>query len=220
MDADQQKQKIDPKGMQPPTKLHTSVPFEPMKKTPPEPVRQTPPASVSATPPAASTATQPDGPTATQKQRGDIVYGTTQALREAVDKAVEQKTFLGYTDPFDAFPSLEGNDTMSAAFIPVDHPNHKVFYHAFYTPDKPFNRRVYGYTVIDMITKKDYGHFDGNADGKFEQDTLHPRVVFDDYNQNLQSQFRRENAGSGTKKEIIDLLRRIRTRSPAAGSFF
>lgn len=158
------KPKIDPKGPQPPTKLHTSVPFEPAKKTPPPPSKK-------------------------QEQLGDIRYGTTKALREAVDKALKQKTFLGYTDPFDAFPALKGNDTMSAAFIPVDHPNHKVFYHAFYRPDQPYNRRVYGYTVIDMITKKDYGHFDGNADGKFEQETLHPKVVFEDYIRTSKSQF-------------------------------
>ncbi len=155
---------IDPKGPQPPKKLHTSVPMQHAEKTPPHPSKQ-------------------------QKERGDIIYGSTKALREAVDKAVKQKSFLGYTDPFDAFPALKGNDTMSAAFIPVDHPNHKVFYHAFYTPDKPFNRRVYGYTVIDMITKKDYGHFDGNADGKFEQSTLHPSVVFEDYARTSNSQF-------------------------------
>lgn len=113
--------------------------------------------------------------------KGDIDYKTTAMLHKAVQKAIEKGTFLGYTDPFDAFPILDGDDTMSAAFIPVDRPQHKVFYHAFYTPDQPFHRRVYGYTVIDMTTNKDYGHFDGDADGNFEQQTLDPKIVLDKY---------------------------------------
>ena len=165
---------IDPNGPQPPKTLHTSVPMQHAEQTPQEPAKPQPPQNAA---------------TPQQKERGDIVYGNTKALRQAVDKAVEQKSFLGYTDPFDAFPAIKGNDTMSAAFIPVDHPNHKVFYHAFYTPDKPFNRRVYGYTVIDMITKKDYGHFDGNADGKFEQNTLRPSVIFEDYARTSKAQY-------------------------------
>lgn len=175
----EKKPEIDPKKTPPPTQFHTSVPFEPAKKT-------------AKTPPAQSKK---------MEKRGDIRYENTKALREAVDKALEQKSFLGYTDPFDAFPAIKGNDTMSAAFIPVDHPNHKVFYHAFYTPDRPFNRRVYGYTVIDMITKKDYGHFDGNADGKFEQNTLHPKVIFDEYLRTSKSQFGEKMPEAAKKKK-------------------
>ncbi len=112
---------------------------------------------------------------------GDIEYKTTEELHQAVQAAIDAGNFLGYTDPFDAFPVLEGVDTMSAAFIPVDHPRHKVFYHAFFQPTEPIHKRVYGYTVIDMITNEDFGHFDGNADGIFDQKTLDPKIVLDDY---------------------------------------
>lgn len=110
-----------------------------------------------------------------------VYYKTTQDLHEAIQKAINSEKFLGYTDPFDAFPVLDGVDTMSAAFIPVDHPDFKIFYHAFFQPTKPFHKRVYGYTVINMKTNKDYGYFDGNADGVFEQETLDPKIVLDDY---------------------------------------
>ncbi len=112
---------------------------------------------------------------------GDIEYRSSAELQEAVQRAIDKKQFLGYTDPFDAFPVLPGPDTISAAFIPVEYPNHKVFYHAFYQKDKPFHTRVYGYTVIDMRTNQDFGHFDGDADGIFEQKTLDPKIVLDDY---------------------------------------
>lgn len=120
-------------------------------------------------------------PAATVPKSGKLYYKNTQELHDAIQKAIDSEKFLGYTDPFDAFPVLEGVDTMSAAFIPVDHPNYKVFYHAFFQPEKPFHKRVYGYTVIDMTTEQDYGYFDGNADGVFEQETLDPKIVLDDY---------------------------------------
>lgn len=112
---------------------------------------------------------------------GDIDYRTSEALLEAVEKASTKDTFLGYTEPFDAFPVLDGADTISAAFVPADYPHHKIFYHMFYQPNQPFHERVYGYTVIDMRTNQDYGHFDGNADGIFEQKTLDPKIIIDDY---------------------------------------
>jgi len=114
-------------------------------------------------------------------EQSKVYYATTEDLHAAIQKAIDAEKFLGYTDPFDAFPVLDGVDTMSAAFIPVDSPDHKVFYHAFFQPTKPFHKRVYGYTVIDMITNQDYGYFDGNADGTFEQETLDPKIVLDDY---------------------------------------
>ncbi len=110
-----------------------------------------------------------------------VYYKTTEELHQAIQEAIDSEKFLGYTDPFDAFPVLDGVDTMSAAFIPVDHPDHKVFYHAFFQPTKPFHKRVYGYTVINMKTNQDFGYFDGNADGVFEQETLDPKIVLDDY---------------------------------------
>jgi len=70
---------------------------------------------------------------------------------------------------------------VSAAFVPAEYPDHKIFYHAFYQPGKPFHQRVYGYTVIDIRTNEDFGHFDGNADGIFEQKTLDPKIVIEDY---------------------------------------
>ncbi len=112
---------------------------------------------------------------------GDIEYKTAAELHAAVQRAIEREQFLGYTDPFDAFPVLSGEDTISAAFIPVEYPNHKVFYHSFYQPGEPFHQRVYGYTVIDMRSNEDFGHFDGDADGIFEQKTLDPKIVIDDY---------------------------------------
>ncbi len=117
-----------------------------------------------------------------------VYYRTDHELLKAVQVAIEKEKFLGYTDPFDAFPILPGNDTISAAFVPVDHPEYKVFYHAFYTPDRPFHKRVYGYTVIDTRTNKDYGYFDGNADGVFEQNTLNPKIVLDDYQKKTEKQ--------------------------------
>lgn len=114
-------------------------------------------------------------------EKSKVYYATAEDLHAAIQKAIDAEKFLGYTDPFDAFPVLDGVDTMSAAFIPVDHPDHKVFYHAFFQPTKSFHKRVYGYTVIDMITNQDYGFFDGNADGTFEQATLDPKIVLDDY---------------------------------------
>ncbi len=113
--------------------------------------------------------------------RGDIDYKTAAELHAAVQRAIAKGLFLGYTEPFDAFPALSGEDTVSAAFVPAEYPDHKIFYHAFYHPGEAFHQRVYGYTVIDMRTNADFGHFDGNADGIFEQKTLDPKIVIEDY---------------------------------------
>ncbi len=124
---------------------------------------------------------------------GDVEYRTAKELHDAVQKAIAQDKFLGYTDPFDAFPVIDGADTISAAFIPVNYPNHKIFFHALYAPGQPYDRRVYGYTVIDMTTNQDYGHFDGNADGVFEQKTLDPKIVLDSYMQGSGSELMQQD---------------------------
>jgi len=115
------------------------------------------------------------------RDNGDLEYFNAESLQAAIKAAMEKKTFLGYTDPFHAFPVFQGNDTVSGAFNPVDHPNHKVFFHTFYLPDRPFHKRIYGYTVINLRTNGDFGHFDGDGDGVFEQRTLEPKIVLDSY---------------------------------------
>lgn len=157
---------------------------EPLEKAVPLPPRTSPTAPVGQQP----SATDPSKPLtqigakgAVLRENGDLEYFNVPNIQTAIKAAMEKDTFLGYTDPFHAFPVFSGNDTVSGAFVPADHPQHKVFFHTFYLPERPFNKRIYGYTVIDMRTNADFGHFDGDGDGVFEQRTLEPKIVIDSF---------------------------------------
>jgi hypothetical protein len=157
--------------------LDKAVPLPP-KTTPPPTAQQTGPAG--ATPPS-QPLTQIGAKGPTLRDNGDLDYYNITNIQVAIKAAMEKDTFLGYTDPFHAFPVFPGNDTVSGAFIPADRPSHKIFFHSFYLPERPFHRRIYGYTVIDMRTNADFGHFDGDGDGVFEQRTLEPKIVIDNF---------------------------------------
>ncbi len=188
-----------PEPAQPAAKAETPAAPAPAEPTPPPPASAQPSAPPPSSAPAAVAAPEaapPAPPVPPAKgvvplpphekkivasDDGDIDFRTAVELQAAVQQAIDAGKFLGYTEPFDAFPIIPGNDTVSAAFIPADNPERKVFFHAFYVPNQPFHKRVYGYTVIDSRTNKDFGHFDGNADGVFEQKTLEPKIILEDY---------------------------------------
>lgn len=166
---------------------------QPLEKAVPLPPRTTPPqttqqASLQPGQPGQPSPADPNKPL-TQigvkgpvlRDNGDLDYFNVANIQAAIKAAMDKDTFLGYTDPFHAFPVFPGNDTVSGAFVPADKPSHKVFFHSFYLPDRPFHRRIYGYTVIDMRTNADFGHFDGDGDGVFEQRTLEPKIVIDSF---------------------------------------
>lgn len=111
----------------------------------------------------------------------DLDYQDMAALGRAIDEAIKAKTFLGYTDPFSAFPDLDGPDTISGAFRPHDNQGFRVFFNIFNMPGYSFHKQVYGYVVRNEETQEEFGHFDGDANGSFEQNSLTPNIDFGKY---------------------------------------
>jgi hypothetical protein len=123
-------------------------------------------------------ATAPAGPEKAEAEDpvGDVEYASTRELQRALEESLMATGEFGFTDPFDNFPTIPGEDTVCAAFVPADRPEHSVYFCAFDVPEAPFHRRIYGYVARDLRTHREYGHFDGDADGTFEQNTLDPSI--------------------------------------------
>ncbi|AGW12025.1 hypothetical protein [Megalodesulfovibrio gigas] len=139
------------------------TPKTPPQETPP-PTLPAPPAPVAAVPTAA----------------GDLVFLNVNELLAASAQAEKAGKFLGDIEPFDAFPFLDGADTVGRAFKAGPKGELMVKYFAFHVPGKSFDRRVYGY-LVDAGNGRVFGHFDTDADGIFDAHTLEPSLRFDLY---------------------------------------
>ncbi len=112
--------------------------------------------------------------------KGDVLYANVNELLEAAKQAEKQNRFVGDIEPFDAFPDLPGNDTVGRVFKADAEKKITIKFFAFHVPGKSFHRQVYGY-LVDAGGGKVFGHFDSDADGKFDAHTLEPSLRFDLY---------------------------------------
>lgn len=161
------------------TPMPPATPAEPLEPAPVEPgvkqpVVQQPP-KVATQEPAPAPAPAPV-PTA----KGDLIFANVNELLAASLQAEKEGKFLGDIEPFDAFPFLDGADTVGRAFKAGPKGELVIKYFAFHVPGKSFDRRVYGY-LVDAGNGRVFGHFDTDADGTFDAHTLEPSLRFDLY---------------------------------------